>query len=107
MWDTNFVLISNWLSINSATGTNYSISGIVTLQPRYAEERLWTHDTLNPEAEGQDHTRCCSCQLKTENWGYNSHSLIKVKKQKNVKMLPGLKSHSFCCDDGGVIWIGG
>lgn len=107
MWDTNFVLISNWLSINSTTGTNYSISGIVTLQPRYAEERLWTHDILNPEAEGQDHTRCCSCQLKTENWGYNSHSLIKVKKQKNVKMLPGLRSHSFCCDDGGVIWIGG
>ncbi len=26
----------------------------------------------------EDHTGCCSCQLRTGNWGYNSHRLTKI-----------------------------
>jgi len=34
----------------------------------------------------EEHTRCHSCQLRTANWGYNSHTLTKIGQEdcKNV-----------------------
>ncbi len=41
--------------------------------------------------------RCRSCQLRTGNWGNNSHRLIKTGQYKIGKTLPGLMSLDFCC----------
>jgi len=53
----------------------------------------------------EEHNKCHSCQLRTTNWGYNSHKLNKIQhkfKQKIRKTLPGLMSLNISHSDGRV-----
>jgi len=70
------------------------------LQPRSAEEHLWTHNTSSLEACGQQQQKthqCHSCQLRTGNRGY-SHRLTKIGQNIWGETLSGLMSLDFCCD---------
>jgi len=50
-----------------------TITRITTLQPRSAEDNLWTHNTSNLEAEVN-----LDAPLSAENRGYNLHRLTKI-----------------------------
>jgi len=46
----------------------------------------------------EKHTECHSCQLRTRNWGYNSHGSPKLDNRRLEKHCLGLMSLDFCCN---------
>ena len=60
---------------------------------KYAEYHLWTLKQMGYNSR-RPHGGLF-CQLRTLNWGYDSHRLTRIGQQKIGKMLPGLMTLDF------------
>ncbi len=62
-------------------GRKATVTEITTHYNRGMQKSISKHTTLKQMSTAAEDSGCRSCQLRTGNWGYNSHRLAKIKQK--------------------------